>query len=63
MESDEFPLSAYSMMMAQVGQVDVGKDGDTVDVGGLVDVAKHGLVEDEDKELCVVELLPGMMQA
>ena len=53
-------------MMAQFGQVDVGKDGDTVDDDGLVDVAKHGLLEDDDKELCAqcaVELLSGMMQA
>ena len=49
-------------MMARFGQVDVGKDGDTIDDDGLVDVATHVLVEDEDKGLCIVEFLSGMMQ-
>ena len=49
-------------MMAQFGQADVGKDGDSKDDDGLVDVAKHGLIDDEDKELYAVELLSGMMQ-
>ena len=48
-------------MMAQFGQVDVGKDGDTID-DDLVDVARHVLVEDEDKVLCAVELSSDMMQ-
>ena len=43
-------------MTAQFGQVDAGEDCDSVDDDGLVDIAKHGLVEDEDKGLCAVEL-------
>ena len=50
-------------MMAQFGQVDVGIDGDTIDDDGLVDVAKHSLIQDEDKDLCAVEIFSGMMQA
>ena len=49
-------------MMAQFGQVDVGKDGDTRDDDDLVDVARHVLVEDEDKGLCAVELFSDMLQ-
>ena len=49
-------------MMAQFGQVDVGNDGDTVDDDDLVDVARHFLVEDEDKGMCAVELFSDMMQ-
>ena len=48
--------------MAQFGQVDVGKDGDTIDDDDLVDVARHVLIEDEDKGLCAVELSSDMMQ-
>ena len=47
-------------MMAQFGQVDVGKDGDTVDDDDLVNV--DVLVEDEDKGLCAVEPFSDMMQ-
>ena len=53
---------AVRKMMAQFGQVDIGKDGDTIDDDGLVDVARHVLVEDEDKGLCAVELFFDMMR-
>ena len=49
-------------IMAQFGQVDVGKDSDTIDDDDLVDVVRHVLVEDEDKGLCAVELFFDMMQ-
>ena len=42
-------------------QVDVDDDLDRVDDDDLPDVQWHVLVQDEDRELCVVELLLDMM--